>query len=68
LNIGFSEELEFFSDKFDAFSMRAIDKHDIGFHFLFIVFVDFVEEIVDDGLFPGSGRSVEDNMRDFIGF
>jgi hypothetical protein len=67
LNIGFREEFEFFSDEFDALSMRAIHEHDIGFDFVLITFVNFIDEIIDNGSFTRAGRSMKYNMWDFIG-
>jgi len=51
LNIRFGEKFEFFADEFDAFSVNAIDKHDVVFHFLFVVAIDLVDEIVYQGAF-----------------
>jgi hypothetical protein len=68
LYVGFSEKFEFFPDEFDAFSVRAIHKHHIGFDFLFISVVYFIEEIMDNRPFAGSRRSMNNNIGYFVGF
>jgi len=42
--------------------MRAINKHNIGFEFGFILVVDLVDKLIDQGALPSTGRSVENQM------
>jgi hypothetical protein len=47
--------------------MGAIHKHHIGLYFLFIGFINFEYEIVDNCSLPTSRRPMENDMGDFIG-
>jgi len=61
------EEFEIFANEFDAFpAMSTIDKHDIGFHNGLVVIVNLVQKFEYDRPLAGSGRSVENNVRDFF--
>jgi hypothetical protein len=68
LDIGFGEKFEFLTNKFNAFAVSTVYKHDIGFDLLFIPVIYFVEEIVNNGFFAGARRAMNNNMGYFIGF
>jgi hypothetical protein len=65
-DVGLGEEFEFFANEFDAFAVRAVDKHDVGLDARFLVVVDQVDEIVDEGAFAGAMRAVEQEVGDAI--
>ena len=67
MNIRLRKELEFFPDKFDPFAVSTIDKHDVVLDVLFVVVVDFSDEVLNDGFLPRSSLTVKNNMRDSIG-
>jgi hypothetical protein len=66
LDVGLGEEFEFFANEFDAFAVCAVDKHDVGLDARFLMVVDQVDEIVDEGAFPRAMRSVEQEVGDAI--
>jgi hypothetical protein len=47
--------LEFVPDKFDAFSMSAIHKHDVIFYTVSVATVDAINKIADNGSFATTG-------------
>jgi hypothetical protein len=67
MNIRLRKELEFFPDKLDPFAVSTIDKHDVVLDVLFVVVIDFSDEVLYDGFLPRSSLAVENNMRNPVG-
>jgi hypothetical protein len=63
LHVGFCEVFELVADETDALAMSAIYKHDVGFNAIAVAAVDLIDEIAHDGAFAGSGRPVENQIR-----
>lgn len=66
LDVGFRKEFEFFANEFDAFAVRAIDKHDIGLDPRFLMIVDQVDEIIDERTLARTVRPVKQEIGDAI--
>ena len=62
LCIGFGEEFEFFSNKLDPFSVRTVDRHDVGLRFRLVFSVNPLYEFADQGQFAGPSRPVKYNV------
>jgi protein associated with RNAse G/E len=66
MDIALGEEFQFFTNEFDAFSMRTVHIHDIGLDLLFIVFIDTIYEMIDDCSFSTSRRTIKYYMRNTV--
>ncbi len=64
--MGFGEEFQVIANEFDALTVSAVNIHDKVFNFVFVVIVDEVNKIMDDGSFAGAGCAVEQNVRYFM--
>jgi hypothetical protein len=62
----FCEEFQVVANKFDALAVCAVDIHDKVFNFVFVVIVDEVNKIVNDGSFAGAGCAVEQDVGYFV--
>ena len=67
LHIRLGKELQLLADEFDALTVRAIDDHNVRLQLVFVIVVDFIEEIVYQRALARPRRTVEYNMRDFVG-
>jgi hypothetical protein len=54
LHIGFCKMLEFVADKFDAFPMGAIHKHDVIFNAHSVASIDTIDKIANNGSFAAT--------------
>jgi hypothetical protein len=66
LDVGFSKEFEFFANELDALAVCAVDKHDIRLDSRFLMIVDHVDEIVDEGPLARAMCSVKQEVGDAI--
>jgi hypothetical protein len=48
--------------------MGTIDKHDIGLNLVFILIVNCIDEIIDEGPFSSTGTPMKNEMGDFTGY
>ena len=65
LDIGLGKVFEFVANKFDALSVGAVYKHDVGFDAIAVAVVNAVDKIADNGSLATPRRTVEDNVGDF---
>lgn len=66
LYISSGEEFQVIANKLDAFSMAAIHRHHQRLEFRFIPAIYFMQEIFHQRQFARPGRTVKDNVRNFV--
>ena len=66
LEVGLGEKLELFANKFDALPVRTINKHDVRLDFWFLMIVNQIDEIVNNGPFPSTVGTMEEQIRNAI--
>jgi len=65
LNVRFCEIFQFVPNKFNAFSVRTIHKHYVGFDAVAVSIVNTMDEIANNGSFSAAGRAVKNNIGNF---